>query len=166
MSERPLHAPHGEEPDTDAARRRLAHAQSELLSALVAGGPPPDGFDPGRLEVQRRALIAKRANVLTKVAPEPAEILAGDFRDLFLAYARTRPMTDGYRRDATDFVRHLLDTGQPSDAERRELLTAWWEERTQPRPAPGRLGRLVTALRTSRAARSLRIATSTAPKGN
>lgn len=164
MSEPPRPVPHGEEPGTDVARRRLARAQTELLSALVAGGPPPDGFDPGRLRVQRRALLAKRANVLTKVAPEPAEILAGDFRDLFFGYARTRPMTDGYRRDATDFVRHLLDTGQPPDAERRELLTAWWEERTRPRPAPGRLGRLVTALRTSRAARSLRIATSAARK--
>ncbi|GGR28384.1 hypothetical protein FHS38_001362 [Streptomyces netropsis] len=157
MSEPPRRVPHGEEPDIDAARRRLAHAQTELLSALVAGGPTPDGFDPGRLLVQRRALVAKRADVVSKVAPEPADILAGDFRDLFFDYARTRPMTDSYRRDATDFVRHLLDAGRPRDAERRELLTAWWEERTTPRPAPGRtpvrLGRLVSALRTSRAAR-------------
>lgn len=166
MSEHPRHVPDEDDPDTDAARRRLAHAQNELLSALITGGPPPDGFDPERLRVQRRALLVKRANVLTKVAPEPAEILAGDFRDLFFAYARTRPMTDGYHRDATDFVRHLLDTGQPPDAERRELLTAWWVERTAPPPAPGRLGRLRAALRTSRAVRSLRIATSAAPKGN
>lgn len=134
--------------DTDAARRRLAEAQLALLSALVADAPPPPGFDPGRLDVQRRALLAKRLGVVRKIAPEPAEILADDFRDLFLGYARGRPMTGGYRRDALDFARHLLRTDAVTDPDRVRRLTAWLAERTGPAaaPAPGRVRRRVAAV--------------------
>ncbi|OEU92375.1 endonuclease, partial [Streptomyces abyssalis] len=55
---------------TAAARERLARAQADLLAALVAGAPAPEGFDSGRLAVQSRALAAKRADVVAKVAPE------------------------------------------------------------------------------------------------
>jgi hypothetical protein len=54
---------------TDAARGRLACAQTALLSALVAGVPVPEGFDPARVAVQSRELLAKRAAVVAKVAP-------------------------------------------------------------------------------------------------
>lgn len=133
--------------DTDAARQRLAEAQLALLSALVADAPPPPGFDPERLDAQRRALLAKRLGVVRKIAPELAEILADDFRDLFLGYARGRPMTDGYRRDTLDFTRHLLRTDAVTDPDRVRRLTAWPAERTGPAaPPPGRVRRRVAAV--------------------
>ncbi|MFG3282576.1 DUF692 domain-containing protein [Streptomyces sp. NPDC048111] len=127
------------------ARECLALTQTALLSALTAGTPVPAGFDGRRLRVQARALAAKRADVVAKVAPElPA--LAGDgFREAFLAYARSRPMRGGYRQDALDFARHLLDSGRPDDARARRALARWWKDRAGPRP-PGRTTRLLRTL--------------------
>ncbi|MGA5196639.1 DUF692 domain-containing protein [Streptomyces exfoliatus] len=130
----------------DAARQRLGLAQASLLSALVAGTPAPEGFDSRRLGVQSRALAAKRAGVVAKVAPELPEILGPGFRPAFLAYARTRPMTGGYRRDALDFAEHLLLAGRPEDPAARRGLTEWWQDRSGSRP-PGRATRLARAAR-------------------
>ncbi|MEX0168515.1 DUF692 domain-containing protein [Streptomyces sp. LMG1-1-1.1] len=128
------------------ARQRLGLAQASLLSALVAGTPVPEGFDSRRLGVQSRALAAKRAGVVAKVAPELPEILGKGFRPAFLAYARSRPMSGGYRRDALDFAEHLLVAERPEDAEARRRLTEWWQDRSGSRP-PGRATRLVRAAR-------------------
>lgn len=116
------------------ARERLALAETALLSALVAGTPVPEGFDRARLVVQARALGAKRADVVAKVAPELPEILGESYRPDFLGYAQGNPMTGGYRRDALDFAEHLLLSGRPGDAERRRLLRAWWLDRCGPAP--------------------------------
>ncbi|MFB6842873.1 DUF692 domain-containing protein [Streptomyces sp. NPDC056361] len=131
---------------SEAARQRLGLAQASLLSALVAGTPVPEGFDSRRLGVQSRALAAKRAGVVAKVAPELPEILGKGFRPAFLAYARSRPMSGGYRRDALDFAEHLLVAERPEDAEARRRLTEWWQDRSGSRP-PGRATRLVRAAR-------------------
>ncbi|WP_406275051.1 DUF692 domain-containing protein [Streptomyces sp. NBC_00191] len=128
------------------ARERLALGQAALLSALVAGTPTPEGFDSRRLRVQSRALAAKRADVVAKVAPELPEILGSGYRDAFLAYAKSRPMQAGYRRDALDFAEQLLIAGRPEDETARGLLTRWWEERAAPHP-PRRATRLVRAAR-------------------
>lgn len=133
--------------DTRRARQRVGVAEAALLSALVAGTPAPEGFDVRRLGVQSRALAAKRADVVAKVAPELPEILGADYRPAFLAYARARPMTDGYRHDALDFVEELLITGRPADPAARRRLTAWWRERAGIRP-PGPLARLGHRIRT------------------
>ncbi|WP_030690078.1 DUF692 domain-containing protein [Streptomyces globisporus] len=130
----------------EGARQRLAVTQAALLSALVAGTPVPEGFDTRRVGVQSRALAAKRAGVVAKVAPELPEILGKGFRPAFLAYARSRPMTGGYRRDALDFVEHLLLAGRPEDPVARRRLTEWWQDRSGSRP-PGRATRLVRAAR-------------------
>jgi len=116
------------------ARQRLALAQAALLSALVAGTPVPEGFDRVRLGVQARALGAKRADVVAKVAPELPEILGAAYRPAFLAYTHTHPMTGGYRRDALDFAGQLLLSGGPENAEVRRDLRAWWLERSGPAP--------------------------------
>ncbi|MEF9886004.1 DUF692 domain-containing protein [Streptomyces sp. P9-A4] len=129
-----------------AARQRAAVAQAALLSALVAGTPAPEGFDTRRLGVQSRALAAKRAGVVAKVAPELPEILGKGFRPAFLAYARSRPMSGGYRRDALDFAEHLLLADRPEDPAARRQLTEWWQDRSGSRP-PGRATRLVRAAR-------------------
>ncbi|MFB7213080.1 DUF692 domain-containing protein [Streptomyces sp. NPDC056255] len=130
----------------DATRDRLAAAQTGLLRALVAGGPAPQGFDRRRLGVQSRALAAKRAGVVAKVAPELPEILGTGYRDAFLSYAATRPMSAGYRRDAMDFAEDLLIAGRPADDAARRRLTHWWQDRAGARP-PRRTTRLVRAAR-------------------
>ncbi|MFI8891078.1 DUF692 domain-containing protein [Streptomyces paradoxus] len=124
--------PHQE--GADGARQRLALAQAALLSALVAGTPVPEGFDRVRLGVQARALAAKRADVVAKVAPELPVILGGGYRTAFLGYAQTRPMTSGYRQDALTFAEYLLSTGRPGDAAARRELREWWLDRSGPAP--------------------------------
>ncbi|WP_333774420.1 DUF692 domain-containing protein [Streptomyces sp. IBSBF 3136] len=122
------------------ARQRLGVGQTAVLSALVAGTPVPEGFDRVRLGVQARALAAKRAGVVAKVAPELPVILEEGYREAFLAYARVRPMTGGYRRDALDFAEHLLKVGRPADARARRELRRWWRDRAGPAPRPRGLG--------------------------
>jgi len=134
--------------DTRAARQRLALAQTALLSALVAGTPAPEGFDHARLRVQSRALAAKRADVVAKVAPELPEILGTDYRAAFADHARNRPMSGGYRQDALDFAAHLLAQGRPEDPVARQELTRWWRDRAGPKPPSARpVARLTRALR-------------------
>ncbi|WLQ39929.1 DUF692 domain-containing protein [Streptomyces laculatispora] len=142
-----------EEPvNTDAVRDRVAVAQTSLLSALVAGTPVPEGFDHHRLGIQSRALAAKRADVVAKVAPELPEILGQAYRGAFLAYAKARPMPAGYRRDALDFAEQLLIAGRPGDDAARRRLTHWWQDRAAPRP-PRRTTRLARAARSVLAGR-------------
>ncbi|MEU3934793.1 DUF692 domain-containing protein [Streptomyces sp. NPDC029044] len=128
--------PHQEE--VDGARQRLALAQAALLSALVAGTPVPEGFDRVRIGVQARALAAKRADVVAKVAPELPVILGDGYRTAFLGYAQTHPMTSGYRRDALAFAEHLLSTGRPGDTGARRELREWWLDRSGPAPRSSR----------------------------
>jgi uncharacterized protein (UPF0276 family) len=132
--------------DAGAAQLRVGLAQASLLSALVAGTPAPEGFDSRRLRVQSRALAAKRADVVAKVAPELPGILGAGYRAAFLAYAKSRPMPGGYRRDALDFAGHLLVAGRPADPAARQALTRWWQDRSGPRP-PTRRTRFVRAAR-------------------
>ncbi|WP_405829490.1 DUF692 domain-containing protein [Streptomyces sp. NBC_01176] len=136
------------DPGLAPARQRLALAQAALLSALVAGTPVPEGFDRARTGVQARALAAKRADVVAKVAAELPELLGDGYRTAFLGYAQGRPMTGGYRRDALDFAEHLLLAGQPRDARTRHLLRDWWLERSGPAPRSQRpAARLARATR-------------------
>lgn len=101
-----------------------------------------------RLGVQSRALGAKRADVVAKVAPELPEILGAGYRPAFLAYAHGHPMADGYRHDALDFAAHLLLGGQPEDAEARRRLREWWLDRSGPAPRSQRpTARLARATR-------------------
>ncbi|MGW6820952.1 DUF692 domain-containing protein [Streptomyces sp. NPDC055005] len=131
-STRPAPAP----APAEQARTRVGLQQAALLSALVAGTPVPEGFDRQRIRVQARALAAKRASVVAKVAPELPAILGGEeaYRTAFLGYARRRPMTDGYRRDALDFAEHLLIQDLPADPAARRRLTRWWRDRAGARP--------------------------------
>ncbi|MEU3524108.1 DUF692 domain-containing protein [Streptomyces sp. NPDC038707] len=133
-------------------RERLGVAQTAVLSALVAGTPLPEGFDRVRMGVQARALAAKRAGVVAKVAPELPVILGAHYREAFLEYARRRPMRGGYRQDALDFAGHLLKLGRPEDARARRALRQWWLDRAG--PAPRKRGTLGRVLR-RRAGRSL-----------
>ena len=75
----------------ECVRERVGLAQAALLSALVAGTPVPEGFDRVRMGVQARALAAKRADVVAKVAPELPVILGVGYRPAFLEYAQGHP---------------------------------------------------------------------------
>lgn len=129
-------------------RHRVALAQTALLSALVAGAPAPEGFDRVRLNVQARALAAKRADVVAKVAPELPDILGPLYRPAFLAYAHGRPLTGGSRHDALDFAEQVLLDGRSVNATARRALRQWWLERSGPRPRSRR-----PAVRLARATR-------------
>lgn len=115
-----------------AARERLALRQASLLSALVAGTPAPKGFDGARLRVQARALAAKRADVIAKIAPELPRSIGAEYRREFLAYASEHPLTGGYRQDALAFARQLLDADKPTDTGARRELRRWWRQRSGP----------------------------------
>ncbi|MCX4688283.1 hypothetical protein OG401_28975 [Kitasatospora purpeofusca] len=137
---------------TDAARARLAARQTELLTALVAGGPVPPGFDPAQVRAQATGLAAKRRDTTAKVAPELPRLLGAQYGPLFLAYARGNPQTGGYRADARAFAEWAL-TGrpEPSEEQRRDLerwLHPASEERSERRRGP--LARLHRALRPGR----------------
>ncbi|CAM5229665.1 DUF692 domain-containing protein [Streptomyces griseomycini] len=140
--------PEAERGSCGPSRQRLALAQTALLSALVAGTPVPEGFDRVRMGVQVRALAAKRADVVAKVAPELPVILGGEYRADFLAYAQGQPMSGGYRQDALDFAEHLLLAGRPEEERARRELRDWWLERSGPRPRSRR-----PTVRLARAAR-------------
>ncbi|WP_371618506.1 DUF692 family multinuclear iron-containing protein [Streptomyces sp. NBC_00454] len=131
----------------DKARTRVGIGQAALLSALVAGTPVPEGFDRQRVRVQARALAAKRAGVVARLVPELPGILGGEdaYREAFLGYARHRPMTAGYRRDALDFAEHLLIRDLPADPADRRRLTLWWQDRAGARP-PRRIVRWARSL--------------------
>ncbi|MES4887271.1 DUF692 domain-containing protein [Streptomyces sp. NPDC096012] len=132
----------------EAARERLGVAQAAVLSALVAGTPVPEGFDRVRMGVQARALAAKRADVVAKVAPELPVLLGTRYRPAFLEYARERPMSGGYRRDALDFAHHVVRAGRSGDAEVRRALREWWLDRAGPAPrSQGPAVRMVRAAR-------------------
>ncbi|MFB8175523.1 DUF692 domain-containing protein [Streptomyces sp. NPDC055966] len=128
----------------EAARERVGVAQAAVLSSLVAGTPVPEGFDRARMRVQARALAAKRADVVAKVAPELPVILGAGYRELFLEYAREQPMSGGYRRDALTFAGHLLHAGRPREAGARRELREWWLDRSGPAPRRpgGRVARM------------------------
>ncbi|MFE2070256.1 DUF692 domain-containing protein [Streptomyces sp. NPDC059467] len=118
----------------DTTRQRVGLAQAAVLSSLVAGTPVPEGFDRVRMGVQARALAAKRADVVAKVAPELPEILGDGYRAAFLAYAQERPMTGGYRRDALEFAGGLLREGWAGDKGSHRRLRKWWLDRSGPEP--------------------------------
>ncbi|GJF32884.1 hypothetical protein KNE206_55840 [Kitasatospora sp. NE20-6] len=131
MSEQDEYLVRGDDAELAVARARLARRQTELAAALVAGGPVPEGFDPGQVAVQARGLLDKRRETVARVAPEPARILGPAYRPLFARYAAGGPQRGGYRADAQEFARWAL-AAEPSAPWRAEL--AHWLD---PGAAPG-----------------------------
>ncbi|RZQ61369.1 hypothetical protein [Amycolatopsis suaedae] len=105
-------------------RERLAREQAGLLRALLAGGPAPAGFDPGRLATEARSLRAKRRRVTALLRPDVAHYLGERFTPLFHRWAADHPKAAGTRarQDAEDFVAWLLETGE-LPRPRRSLLS-------------------------------------------
>ncbi|MEO6085023.1 MAG: hypothetical protein ABIQ18_18115 [Umezawaea sp.] len=101
---------------SEGARERLAEVQSELLAALLAGGPSPAGFDERLLRVEARSLLAKRRGIVAMLTPEVVDELGDRFRPLFDEYAIANPRTSGSRarEDATCFAAWAGDNGHTS----------------------------------------------------
>lgn len=91
------------------ARERLAARQAELARSLLAGAPPPAGFDPERIRIEAAALHAKRRGVVEQLLAELVESLEGRFAELFDRWAADHPRRagTGFRADADDFARWL-----------------------------------------------------------
>lgn len=88
------------------ARDRLAARQAELVRALLANGPVPEGFDRERVRVEAAALHAKRRSVAARLRPDLAEALGDRFGELFDAWAATHPRRSGvsFHADLADFA--------------------------------------------------------------
>ncbi|MFI6978158.1 hypothetical protein ACIBSV_06135 [Embleya sp. NPDC050154] len=116
-----------------SARERLARQQSELLAALVAGGPTPAGFDPDRVRAQARALAAKRRDSALRAVPELATALGPRWPGEFVTWAlvHPKPADGGTRADVHAFAAHLWE---------RDALPAALAEVFIPRE-PSRWGR-------------------------
>lgn len=66
------------EPGLSVARSVLAARQQELVAALVAHGPVPDGFDPQRLAAVRLGLARKRLGGIGQHFPALAAQVRSD----------------------------------------------------------------------------------------
>jgi hypothetical protein len=77
------------------ARERLAARQAALVRSLLAGAPPPPGFDPRRVRVEAAALLAKRRRVAEQLRPDLADTLDDRFAELFDRWAATNPHRAG-----------------------------------------------------------------------
>ncbi len=95
------------------SRAELAARQAELLHALLAGGEPPPGFDPSRLQVEANVLRRKHGKVLAYQRPELAETLGERYGPLFAEFAAGRPKkaTEHSHAYADEFVTWLIAAG-------------------------------------------------------
>ena len=114
-----------EQPDAAA---QLGAAQAGLVAALVAGGPLPPGFDAGRVDVARRALLRKRAGEVARAWPLLAGALGTAFTPRFARWATGRP-PGGSWADGLAFAQHLRDSGDLPPLATEELA-----QREKPQP--------------------------------
>lgn len=102
-------------------REELAARQSELLRALTADGPVPDGFEAGDVEAAAGALLRKRTRAVAEAWPALAHSENAELERDFPAFAHSHPLPDwdgGYadgfgflsalRRPLTEAVRAEL----------------------------------------------------------
>ncbi|MDN5860986.1 MAG: hypothetical protein L0H84_20465 [Pseudonocardia sp.] len=98
----------------------LARRQAELVAALVANGPDPDGFDPARLAATRRALLRKRAGEAAKAWPVLAASHGGAWPAVFAAHRSGHPPV-GALRDGWDVALALRAAGRLTPEAAEEL---------------------------------------------
>lgn len=117
---------------SDDPRATLAARQADLVAALVAGGTPPPGVDPHRVEVTARALRRKRTR--EAATQWPALLATAAARDRFARWAAERPRTSAFV-DGWDFADDDERGGRLDEAAAAELATV----RTRWRRGPGGL---------------------------
>ncbi|MEV4057611.1 hypothetical protein AB0J55_40945 [Amycolatopsis sp. NPDC049688] len=103
------------------SRADLARRQAELLQALLANGPAPEGFDPSRLRVEAAVLQRKHGRVLAYQRPELAEALGERYGPLFAEFSAGRPKKAAERSGAyaDEFVTWLIEGGHLPKPKRR-----------------------------------------------
>lgn len=108
----------------DAARERLAKAQTELVRALVAQAPIPAGFDEARVHAAARSLVSKRRQVLARAWPSLLNALGDSYVEAFTKYAQTQPLPACAtpRGDGRAFLRWLESQQPLNDAARLEAI--------------------------------------------
>jgi hypothetical protein len=108
-------------------RDRLAEQQAELLTALLAGGEPPAGFDPERVRAETIVLRAKRSRVTAYLRPDLRQALGDRFGEQFDAYAVGHPRTVGTRarEDADAFGDWLVEQGELNAPKKHRRLPRW-----------------------------------------
>ncbi|MEJ3656053.1 hypothetical protein WEH80_24115 [Actinomycetes bacterium KLBMP 9759] len=109
-----------------ATSRGLAERQAELVAALVAGAPIPEGFDAPRIEATRRSLLRKRAIEAAKAWPLLAASFGEGWPATFVRLREGNPPV-GALRDGWDVARAIRDSTGLSPAAAGEL--ALWEAR-------------------------------------
>ncbi|QJY46615.1 hypothetical protein [Pseudonocardia broussonetiae] len=131
-------------PDAPSARDRLAARQAALVEALVAGGPPPPGFDATRLDATRCALLRKRAGAAAELWPLLAASFGARWSAVFAEH-RDGHEPVGALRDGWDVARAVtgLTGGAAAELAAREAAFRY-DGRHPPRP------RLRTRLRRMR----------------
>jgi hypothetical protein len=114
----------------------LGRRQAELVSALVAAGPLPAGFDPRRVAAARRALLRKRAGEVARTWPLLAAGYGPDWPAAFVAWADGRAPR-GALRDGWDLARETANRGglaAPAAEELAAREAAWrYDGRAAPR---------------------------------
>lgn len=109
----------------------LAQRQLDLVRALVAGGPTPEGFDASALGVAAAALLHKRAGAARHHIPVAAASLGDRFDPLFTQWATHRPKSDS-AAEAHEFIEHLYSIGEldrPTTARRFRPAARWFSVR-------------------------------------
>lgn len=109
--------------DEPPAGKPLAEQQAELVAALVAGGPVPDGVDAARLEAAREALLRKRAGEVATRWPRLAAALGPRWAAEFADWARGRPPA-GPDADGLAFAADLDAAGRLPEGARADLRRA------------------------------------------
>ncbi len=107
-------------------REAYARRQAALVAALVAGAPPPAGFDGRGVQAAAQALLRKRAGEVAAVWPGLGSELGPQWSAAFAAWAGGRPPL-GALRDGWDFARSLaasdrLGPTAAGELARREVL--------------------------------------------
>jgi hypothetical protein len=103
---------------------RLAAQQAALIQALVAGGPPPPGFDPARVDAIRAALLRKRSGEVAAVWPVLAATYGPQWNVDFGRWAAGRPPV-GALRDGWDFARSRPSLSKPAAEELAVREVTW-----------------------------------------
>ncbi|WP_338892745.1 hypothetical protein [Rhodococcus sovatensis] len=98
----------------------LGSRQSELVRALVAGGPLPIGFDSDALSVASTALVRKRAGAVARHLPIEASMLGDRFGSLFVTWERSHPRSNS-AQEAREFLDYLYSIDALPRPARR-----WW----------------------------------------
>lgn len=111
-------------PPSAEARARLAAQQAALVTALMAGGAPPAGFDVTRLRAAADSLARKRAGAVARAWAGLARALGRRFGELFTAYAEMSPLPreGGPLADGRAFARWLARRGELPQAGRLQAL--------------------------------------------